>query len=363
MRCRNIAARVELIPNPYGRDGFAKRMLQLRSLVSTRSFERLRVTVPAMQQALDRVLRTTRFDVVNLEFTFLGDCDLRQAPPGERPPALIVDSHNIDYDLARQYAKAGGSTVRRLYAAANWRKLRREELGTYRDADGVYLCSTADEQRLLAEVPSARTVVIPNAGRCRLLSAAPHRPHTGRPYGGVLWTSLVPAQCRWRDPLRAGDLAAHCARASASTVQDHRRLAATFAHGIGRAADRIHRLRSGSAAASCRGRGRGGAAADRRRHASQDRRGHGDGKGHRLHITRRRGDRGGPRARSSDRGPAGIVRGRGEPSAGRARIGGTDRDRRRGSLPNGAMRGALRLRFWKASTAKFSSAESPTAGN
>jgi hypothetical protein len=50
-----------------------------------------------------------------------------------------VDSHNIDYDLARQYARDGSSLVRRLYASANWRKLRREELGTYRDA--VYLCS------------------------------------------------------------------------------------------------------------------------------------------------------------------------------------------------------------------------------
>ena len=45
---------------------------------------------------------------------------------------------HIDYDLARQYARAGSSLVRRLYASANWRKLRREELGTYRDADGEF---------------------------------------------------------------------------------------------------------------------------------------------------------------------------------------------------------------------------------
>src|SRR6185295_9473541 len=138
--CREVV----LIRNPYGRDGLAKRLLQLRSLVSTKSFERLRVIVPEMQQALDRVLRAKRFDIVNLEFTFLGHCDLRQAPPGEGPPALIVDSHNIDYDIARQYVTAGGSFARRLYAEVNWRKLRREELGTYRDADGVYLCSVAD---------------------------------------------------------------------------------------------------------------------------------------------------------------------------------------------------------------------------
>ncbi|MGB6399698.1 MAG: glycosyl transferase family 1, partial [Bradyrhizobium sp.] len=129
--CRDVV----LVPNPYGCDGLSKRLLQLRSLASTRSFERLRVRVPALQQALDRILCARPFDIVNLEFSFLGHCNLRQAPPGDRLPALVVDAHNIDADLARQYAGAGG-LARRLYAGANWRKLRREELGTYRDADG-----------------------------------------------------------------------------------------------------------------------------------------------------------------------------------------------------------------------------------
>jgi polysaccharide biosynthesis protein PslH len=155
--CREVT----LLRNPNG-EGISKRILQLRSLTSGLSFERLRGRVPALQQALDRVLHARPFDIVNLEFSFLGGYDLRQAPPGARLPALVVDSHNIDYDLARQYAHAGGP-VRRLYAEANWRKLRREELATYRDADGVYLCSAADERRLLDEVPGARTLVIPNA--------------------------------------------------------------------------------------------------------------------------------------------------------------------------------------------------------
>src|SRR5258708_28852484 len=82
--CRQVV----LVPNPYGREGLSKRLLQVRSLASTRSFERLRVTVPALQRALDRVLCAKRFDVVNLEFTFLGHCALRQAPLGETAPAL-----------------------------------------------------------------------------------------------------------------------------------------------------------------------------------------------------------------------------------------------------------------------------------
>jgi glycosyltransferase involved in cell wall biosynthesis len=102
------------------------------------------------------------------------------SPPRERLPALVVDSHNIDYDLARQYARSGG-LVRRLYAGANWRKLRREELGTYREADGLYLCSVADQRRLLEELPGARTLVIPNAADVEYYQPrATDRPPDGR---------------------------------------------------------------------------------------------------------------------------------------------------------------------------------------
>jgi hypothetical protein len=109
--CREVV----LVPNLYASKGLAKRLLQLRSLASTRSLERLRVMVPALQRALDQVLRAKRFDIVNLEFSFLGHCDLRQAPPGEKLPPLVVDSHNIDFDLARQYSRTAGSLSRRLY--------------------------------------------------------------------------------------------------------------------------------------------------------------------------------------------------------------------------------------------------------
>jgi glycosyltransferase involved in cell wall biosynthesis len=167
---------VELVRNPYGREGPLKRLLQLRSLASTRSFDRLRVTVQALQTVLDRVLCANRFDVVNLEFPYLGHYNLRQAPPGENPPALVVDSHEIAYDLARQFARAGSSMGRRLYANVNWRKLRREELGIYREADGVYLCSAVDERRLLDQIPEARTTVIPNAADVEYYRARPEDP-------------------------------------------------------------------------------------------------------------------------------------------------------------------------------------------
>src|SRR5258708_14178107 len=86
--CREVV----LVPNPYGRQGVSKRLLQLRSLASTRSIDRLRVTVPALQRALVRALRAARIDLANMEFPYLGHCDLRKSPHDPNRPALGVDS-------------------------------------------------------------------------------------------------------------------------------------------------------------------------------------------------------------------------------------------------------------------------------
>lgn len=157
--CRDVV----VLPNPNGREGATKRLRQLRSLASPRSYERLRFTAPGLQAVLDRLLRGERFDAVVLEFPYLAHLALRQAPPGAAPPVLIVDSHEIAWDLARQIARGGGTALRRLYGAANWRKLRREELGAYRGADGVCACSEADREAIRRDAPGARVRVIPNA--------------------------------------------------------------------------------------------------------------------------------------------------------------------------------------------------------
>jgi glycosyltransferase involved in cell wall biosynthesis len=170
--CREVV----LVRSPFGEAGPAKRLLQARSLFSGRSFERLRVTVPEFERQLYAKLRTAEFDIVNLEATFLGHYDFFQSPPGAARPRFVVDSHNIDYDLARQYAKSADSLVRRIYAGVNWRKLMREELGTYRGADGVYLCSVNDERRLLEAAPGVTTTVIPNAADVEYYRPRPSDP-------------------------------------------------------------------------------------------------------------------------------------------------------------------------------------------
>jgi glycosyltransferase involved in cell wall biosynthesis len=157
--CREVI----LVPNPNGGAGRSKRLLQARSLVSLRSFEHHRCAIPALQREADRVLRRRRFDVVDVEFTYLARLRLRQSPEGTAPPPLVLGTHEIAYEIVRQVAHSDAGLGRRIYAALNWRKLRRDERAAFRGADGISACSVADQARLLDHAPSARTVVIPNA--------------------------------------------------------------------------------------------------------------------------------------------------------------------------------------------------------
>lgn len=154
---------VVLVENPIGKVGLSKRLCQLRSLTSPHSFERLGYSVPALQKELNRLMTRKRFDLVNLEMPYLGHYQLRLSPPGAPGPAVVLDEHDVAYELARQVANSATSFDRRMYARINWPKLRRDEIDVFEAVDGVYACSARDESRIRADVPGVRTAVVPNA--------------------------------------------------------------------------------------------------------------------------------------------------------------------------------------------------------
>ena len=170
--CREVL----FVRNPNGAAGLGRRVLQARSWLSTRSYQRHLFAVPALQQALDRILRTQRFDIVFVNFPHLAHYNLRQSPPGTPLPAVVIDSHDINYDLARQVASSKAPFGQRLHAHLNWRKLRGEELAAYTSADGVCVCSAADRKRLAIDAPTANAVVIPNAADVERMQPRPTDP-------------------------------------------------------------------------------------------------------------------------------------------------------------------------------------------
>jgi len=154
----------------------AKRWLQLRALVSPRSFERLSMDLTAFRAELHRLLATRHFDAVLLEFPFLAGDVLADPPPGARRPLRVLDAHNIEFDLARQQAGREHAPLRRIHNSANWPKLRREELDAFRRFDGVAFCSELDAAKARALVPSVNAVVVPNAVDVQSFAPAPGLP-------------------------------------------------------------------------------------------------------------------------------------------------------------------------------------------
>ena len=54
---------------------------------------------------------------------------------------LVLDEHNIEYDILRRTTTAEPTSARKLYSWINYLKLRREERAAWRQFDGVTLTS------------------------------------------------------------------------------------------------------------------------------------------------------------------------------------------------------------------------------
>ena len=154
--CKTVTALADLDP----KDVPEKRRLQLRSLLSLHSFEHLQVKRRAdFQKEIDRQLSAGKYDVVQVEFANMAS--FRYHRHGTRS-LLVLDEHNIEYDLQHRTASSAEGLSRRVYNSLNWRKLAREEKSAWQRFDGVVLTSERDAQLLSEVSPKARRVVVPN---------------------------------------------------------------------------------------------------------------------------------------------------------------------------------------------------------
>jgi len=158
---RKYCREVVHFPNLDIMDTREKRKLQARSLVSLHSFEHLLgARRTDFQRALDRMLKSTRYDVVQFEFSWM--TGFRFDNRAKSAPVFVLDEHNIEYDILKRTARSSGTLPRVIYNSLNWRKLAREERDAWRRFDGIALTSRRDELLLHEEMPTVRTSVIPN---------------------------------------------------------------------------------------------------------------------------------------------------------------------------------------------------------
>jgi polysaccharide biosynthesis protein PslH len=137
------------------RDVSAKRWRQLASVFSGRSFQIAFHTDARMQRAIEDAVARLDIEAVIVEFSQMSGF---RFPEGVD---LILDEHNIEYDLLDRMAATGG-LLRRWFNRIEVRKFRQEELRAVRAATLTLVTSERDRELLAGVVPMLKAAVVTN---------------------------------------------------------------------------------------------------------------------------------------------------------------------------------------------------------
>jgi glycosyltransferase involved in cell wall biosynthesis len=151
--------RIEAVPQPTRT--IATRLRSL--LTSPLPDMALRLESPAMHDLVQRWLRDTHYDIVQIEGIELAQY-ARHIPPSKT--AFLFDDHNCEYLLQQRNALTDLRNPRRWHAAAyslvQWAKLRRYEAQVCNAAQAVLAVSKPDQAALQRIAPQAAIHVAPN---------------------------------------------------------------------------------------------------------------------------------------------------------------------------------------------------------
>lgn len=153
---RNICEAVHVVPvqpMPFGN----KRLAQLASVASPVSFQRRMIYTDAMQQTIDAVSAGEPFDVIQIETSQM---DAFRLDPRS---VVVLDEHNIEYELYYRMSQSERSVARRVFNWLEYTKFKREEIASWRAADGCVMTSQRETVLVSGIVPETPTTVVPNA--------------------------------------------------------------------------------------------------------------------------------------------------------------------------------------------------------
>jgi glycosyltransferase involved in cell wall biosynthesis len=134
-----------------------KRKAQLSSVVSKVSYQRRSVHSRAMQARLDELAAREPFDVIQIESSQLAGFDFGQAS------VLVLDEHNIEYELLYRMYQTEGSSMRRLYNRLEFVKFKREEIRSWCTVSGCVMTSAREQAIVKKLAPDTPTIVGANA--------------------------------------------------------------------------------------------------------------------------------------------------------------------------------------------------------
>ena len=136
---------------------FGKRIAQLLSVVSAKSFQRRTSYNLEMQQKLDELTRREPFDIIQIESSQMACFRF------DRRSLVVLDEHNIEYELYYRMYQSERSTARRMFSWLEYYKFRREEIASWQAVSGCVMSSRREVEILHALSPGTPATVVPNA--------------------------------------------------------------------------------------------------------------------------------------------------------------------------------------------------------
>jgi sugar transferase (PEP-CTERM/EpsH1 system associated) len=149
-----------------------KRAWQVASAALRQPCQTLRFSPPGAGRAIRALLAAERFDAVVYQSVEVAD---HRLPLG---PRVVIDEHNLEYELMERSAAQARSMSRRLHYALEAAALKRVELGLLARADLVSVTSERERERLGALLPDASVVVTPNGVDTEAFAPDPERAET-----------------------------------------------------------------------------------------------------------------------------------------------------------------------------------------
>lgn len=133
-----------------------KRASQLASLASTVPYSCRAVLSDEMQHAISELCSREQFDIIQLESSLLCAFDF---PRGAR---LVLDEHNIEFEVFRRMCEGERSASRRLFHRLEHSRFRRFEQEWWSRVDGCVVTSKREAPIVRAHAPETPTAVVPN---------------------------------------------------------------------------------------------------------------------------------------------------------------------------------------------------------
>jgi polysaccharide biosynthesis protein PslH len=151
----NLTHQMEVIPHHHV-PTHVKRLQQLVNVISGQSDILNEPATKAVQNAIDRLFVHDHYDVVLFEATLKSDYRFRERVK------VIIDKHNIDFEILERLVLHETKWVRRWYNERERRLVKPAEIKQCREADAVVV--TSERERILLKnlLPRSLIEVVPN---------------------------------------------------------------------------------------------------------------------------------------------------------------------------------------------------------